>query len=153
AWRRPQVAVFVGTAKGTDVSLLIKDGPRLHTLWGYIAWRLAGELGLELVAEAEAARTNPGSELLVELFKLATPCLILLDELVAYARQLPDDRFEALLSFVQSLTEAAKMVSGVLVLGTLPESAAEAGGEKGRQALLRLERVFGRVQSAWLPAV
>jgi hypothetical protein len=151
-WKQPQVAVFVGTAKGTDVSLNLKDGPRLHTLWGYIAWRLAGELGLELVAEAEAARTNPGSELLVELFKLATPCLILLDELVAYARQLPDDRFEALLSFIQSLTEAAKMVPGVLVLGALPESAAEAGGPKGVSALLRLEKIFGRVQSAWLPA-
>ncbi len=152
AWKRPKLAVFVGTAKGTDVSLVAKDGPRLHTLWGYIAWRLAGEAGLKLVAEAEAARTNPGSELMVEVFKLAGPSLILLDELVAYARQLPDDRFEALLSFVQSLTEAAKMVPGVLVLGALPESAAEAGGPKGQAALLRLEKVFGRVQSAWLPA-
>ena len=34
--------------------------------------------------------------------------MILLDELVAFARQLPDDRFEAFLSFIQSLTEAAK---------------------------------------------
>jgi hypothetical protein len=65
---------------------------------------------------------------------------------------LPDDRFEALLSFVQSLTEAAKMVRGILVVGSLPESAAEAGGEKGVQALRRLQAVFGRVHSSWLPA-
>ena len=44
------------------------------------------------------------------------------------------------------------MVPGVLVVGSLPESDVEAGGEKGVQALLRLEEVFGRVQSAWLPA-
>ena len=151
-WRQPKVAVFVGTSKGTDVSLILKDGPKVHTLWGYIAWRLAGEAGLAIMAEAEAARTNPASELLVELFKLAGPSVILLDELVAYARQLSQDRFEAFLSFIQSLTEAAKMVPGILIVGSLPESVAEAGGPKGEAALLRLEKVFGRVQSAWLPA-
>jgi hypothetical protein len=143
---KPGIAVFVGSSKGTDVSLTLKDGPPVHTLWGYIAWRLAGDAGLKLLAAAEAARTNPGSELLVELFRLSGPSVILLDEVVAFAGQLPDDRFEALLSFVQSLTEAAKMVPGILVVGSLPESAAEAGGEKGVQALRRLQAVFGRVQ-------
>ena len=151
-WRRPKTAVFVGTSKATDDSLVLHGGPRVRTLWGYIAWRLAGDAGLELISESEAARTNPGSELMVEVFKLAGPSLILLDELVAYARQLPDERFEAFLSFIQSLTEAAKMVPNVLVIGSLPESDAEVGGEKGKAALLRLERVFGRIQSAWLPA-
>ncbi len=33
--------------KGTDVSLKLKDGPQVHTLWGYIAWRLAGDAGPE----------------------------------------------------------------------------------------------------------
>ncbi|KQQ15548.1 ATPase [Methylobacterium sp. Leaf121] len=151
-WTPPKVAVFVGTSKGTDTSLILQGGPKVHTLWGYIAWRLAGQAGLDLIAEAEAARTNPASELLVALFKLSGPALILLDELVAYARQLPEDRFEAFLSFIQSLTEAAKMAPGVLIIGSLPESIAEAGGPKGEAALLRLEKVFGRVQSAWLPA-
>jgi predicted AAA+ superfamily ATPase len=73
----------------TDTSLILQNGPKVHTLWGYIAWRLAGERGLKLVAEAETARTNPGSELMVEVLKLAGPSVILLDELVAYARQLP----------------------------------------------------------------
>ena len=152
SWRKPELSAFVGSSKGTDVSLTLKDGPRLRTLWGYLAWRIAGEAGLELVAEAEAARTNPGSELMVEVFRLAGPSVILLDELVMFARQLDDARFEAFLSFIQSLTEAAKMVPGVLIIGSLPESDAEAGGARGREALLRLEKVFGRVQSPWLPA-
>ena len=151
-WKAPKVAVFVGTSKGADTSLILRDGPKVHTLWGYIAWRLVGQAGLDLMAEAEAARTNPGSDLLVELFKLSGPAVILLDELVAYARQLSEDRFEAFLSFIQSLTEAAKMAPGVLIIGSLPESIAEAGGQKGQLALLRLEKVFGRVQSGWLPA-
>ena len=101
-------------------------------MWGYIAWRLAGEAGLALVAEAEAARTNPGSELMVEVFKLAGPSVILLDELTMFARQLDDDRFEAFLSFIQSLTEAAKMVPGVLIVGSLPESACRGRRREGR---------------------
>jgi hypothetical protein len=70
---------------------------------------------------------------------------ILLDELTMFARQLDDNRFEAFLSFIQSLTEAAKMVPGILIIGSLPESDAEAGGERGKAALRRLEKVFGRV--------
>ncbi len=149
---KPKVAVFVGSSKGADTSLNLKDGPRVNTLWGYIAWRIAGDAGLKLVAESEAARTSPGSELMVEVFKLAGPSVILLDELTMFARQLDDERFEALLSFIQSLTEAAKMVPGILIIGSLPESHAEAGGPRGEAALLRLEKIFGRVQSAWLPA-
>jgi hypothetical protein len=151
-WPKPEFAVFVGSSKGADTSLTLKNAPVVRTLWGYIAWRLGGELGLELVKEAEAARTSPGSELMVELFRLVGPSVILLDELTMFARQLDDDRFEAFLSFIQSLTEAAKMVPGVLIVGSLPESVAEAGGARGAAALLRLEKVFGRVQSAWLPA-
>ncbi|RVA96637.1 ATP-binding protein, partial [Mesorhizobium sp. M7A.F.Ca.US.006.04.2.1] len=149
---KPKMAVFVGSADGPDVSLKLNEGPRVHTAWGYIAWRLAGEPGLALVAEAEAARTSPGSRIMVEVFKLAGPSVILLDELTMFARQLDDDRFEAFLSFIQSLTEAAKMVPGILIVGSLVESKAEAGGPRGEAALLRLEKIFGRVQSAWLPA-
>lgn len=151
-WRPVKTAVFVGTAKGVDASLVLKDGPKVRTLWGYIAWRLAGSEGLELVRESEEAGTNPGSELMVEVFRKAGPSLVLLDEVVAFARQLPDDRFEGFLSFIQSLTEASKMVPNVLVVGSLPESAQEAGGEKGLQALQRLEKVFGRTGSPWLAA-
>jgi predicted AAA+ superfamily ATPase len=44
------------------------------------------------------------------------------------------------------------MVPRILIIGSLPESDAEAGGERGKAALRRLEKVFGRVQSPWLPA-
>jgi Swt1-like HEPN len=101
SWKRPKLAAFFGSSKGTDVSLTLDNGPQLRTLWGYLAWRIAGEAGLELVAEAEAARNNPGSELMVEVFRLAGPSVILLDELVMFARQLDDIRFEAFLSFIQ----------------------------------------------------
>src|SRR6266851_5771748 len=151
-WRRAKIAVFVGSSEGPDVSLRLENGPKVYTPWGYIAWQIAGDAGLKLVAEAEAARTNPGSNLLVDVLKLAGPSIVLLDELVMFARQLPEERFEAFLSFIQSLTEAAALVPHALIIGSLPESDAEAGGVKGKEALLRLEKVFGRLQSPWLPA-
>jgi hypothetical protein len=54
----------------------------------------------------------------------------------------------------QSLTEAASSpeVTGALVVGALPKSGAEVGNQRGREALLSLEKVFGRKQSAWTPA-
>ena len=152
AWKPAKLAVFVGSSEGPDVSLRLDGGPKVYTPWGYIAWRLAGDAGLALVAEAEAARTNPGWKLMADVMRLAGPCVVLLDELVMFARQLTDDRFEAFLSFIQSLTEAAAVVPHALIIGSLPESDAEAGGARGKEALLRLEKVFGRVQSAWMPA-
>jgi hypothetical protein len=101
-WRRAKIAVFVGSSEGPDVSLRLENGPKVYTPWGYIAWRIAGDAGLKLVSEAETARTNPGSNLLVDVLKLAGPCIILLDELVMFARQLSEEQFEAFLSFIQS---------------------------------------------------
>jgi hypothetical protein len=75
---KPKLAVFVGSADGPDVSLKTDKGPRVHTVWGHLAWRLAGDPGLEIVAEAEAALTSPGSRAMVEVFKLAGPSVILL---------------------------------------------------------------------------
>lgn len=105
-----------------------------------------------LADDPGAGKTIMAGLLIKELLKLAGPSVILLDELVAYARQLPEERFEAFLSFIQSLTEAVKIAPNALLVGSLPEAHAEAGGEKGVAALTRLEKVFGRVQSPWMPA-
>lgn len=144
--------VFVGTHKGPNVPMLVEGGRTIKTLWGYLAYKLGGWDGYERVREADEERTNPGSEVLIELLKAGAPCLILLDEVVAYARQLDGTYFESFLTFFQSLTEAAKAVPGALVIGSLPESDSEAGGAGGAEALRRLEKIFGRIQSSWAPA-
>ena len=56
------------------------------------------------------------------------PCVVLVDELVAYIRQFPEGQvlsggtFESNLSFIQALTEAAKLVPNSIILASLPES-------------------------------
>lgn len=147
-------AVFVGTDKGPDVPLDTVDGRPVRTLWGYLAHSLAGREGLSIIEAAEAAGTNPGGEAFKRVLDAAGgPSLILLDELVAYVRQLDNERYEAHLSFIQSMTEAAAQSDNALIVGSLPESDIEAGGgEKGLDTLRRLEKLFGRTQSSWQPA-
>ena len=63
-----------------------------------------------MIGENDANGIAPGSHLLETIFKKYAPCLILIDEWVAYLRQiyrvegLPSGSFDANLSFVQSLT-------------------------------------------------
>ncbi len=119
--------------------------------------------------EADDERaTNPG-DALRELFNKYGPCLILIDEWVAYARQLhdqgdlPGGSFETHFTFAQALTEAAK-AGAELPAGDQPASLGhagsphtqaddvEVGGERGREALDRLRNAVGRVEASWRPA-
>lgn len=147
-----QRAVFVGTHKGPSEVMHASDGREIRTPWGYIAYKLGGWDAVDHIADSEIGRTNPGSEKLVQILEAAAPCLILLDEVVAFAKQLRGEENESFHAFIQSLTEAAAAVPGAMVVGSLPESGMEVGDQRGVDALHRLEKLFGRVQSAWTPA-
>jgi len=134
------------------------DGTELRTLWGELAWQLGGRDGYALVVEADRTGTNPGAAL-IELFRRHSPCLILIDEWVAYARQLygeearlPAGSFDTQFTFAQALTDAAKAVPDAMLVVSIPASDIEVGGEGGRQALIRLQNVVGRMETSWKPA-
>jgi predicted AAA+ superfamily ATPase len=133
------------------------DGCIVRTLWGEIAWQLGGKEAFKLVKEADETATSPG-DLLKDLFNKYAPCLILIDEWVAYARQLHDDTdlpagtFDTQFTFAQTLSESAKAAKQTLLVVSVPSSDNEAGGEWGRKALDRLKNVIGRVESSWRPA-
>lgn len=145
------------------------DGPHVNTVWGELAWQLGGAEAYALVAEADVNRTPPGAAL-HELLAKYSPAVILIDEWVAYARSLVgrDDlaggTFDDQFTFAQSLTEAAKGTSGVLLVISIPASnaidssepiagsAEEVGGSNGLEALHRLQRVVGRLADQWRPA-
>lgn len=157
------------------------DGTVVHTLWGELAWQLGGAEGYAIVADADRTGTNPGN-LMRELFTTFGPAVVLIDEWVAYARQLPDapdpsrpvpgGLFETQFTFAQSLTLAAENVPGTLVLVSVPASEGrpvkgdegdqereaakasdlEVGGQRGRDALHRLDYVIRRVAYQWSPA-
>jgi predicted AAA+ superfamily ATPase len=146
-----------------------RDGrPNIRTMWGALAWQLGGQEAYDVIAASDRASTNPGASLR-ELFSLYSPAVILIDEWVAYARQLitpqelPSGSFDTQFTFAQTLTEAAKAVSGIQVVISIPASYdnridsdnindEEVGGENGREALARLKSIVGRTADHWLPA-
>ena len=142
----------------------------INTVWGELAWQLGGKEAYELVRQSDETSTAPG-EALHELLEYYSPAVILIDEWVAYARQLVgrDDlaggSFETQFTFAQALTEAVKAAPGVLLAISIPASqdsdrgdadavgsGEEVGGENGQLALRRLQNVVRRVADQWRPA-
>ncbi|MGO3933092.1 Swt1 family HEPN domain-containing protein [Rhodopseudomonas pseudopalustris] len=160
--------VLVGNKISPGNPSVKADGTIVKTLWGELAWQLGGKPAFDKVRADDERATSPG-DTLRELMNAYGPCLILIDEWVAYARQLHDDSdlpagsFETHFSFAQALTESAKLANHCLLVISLPSSDTaisphaqgddeEVGGARGRAALARLRNVIGRVESSWAPA-
>ena len=163
--RNVHVAVLVGTALDPTNWRRPIDMPgiTIHTLWGEMAAQLVKSTGrpdvYNFVKEADKKGVSPGSEKLQQMFDACGSCVILIDELVAYARKLygaddkklPAGTFANILSFVQELTEAAKASASSIVIASIPESDIEIGGAAGQEVLTQIEHTFGRVESIWKP--
>lgn len=149
--------VIVGTKISAGDPSKKSDGTVVNTLWGEIAWQLGGKEGYEMVRLDDERGTSPGDRL-KELFNRYAPCLVLIDEWVAYARQLhegvtlPAGTFETQFTFAQTLSESAKAAKQTLLVVSIPASDNEIGGEWGKIAAARLKNAIGRVESSWRPA-
>jgi predicted AAA+ superfamily ATPase len=160
--------VLVGNKISPGNPVKKPDGTVVRTLWGELAYQLGGKKAFARVAADDEKATSPG-DVLRELFVEYGPCLVLIDEWVAYARQLHDQSdlpagsFETQFSFAQAITESAKLAKNCLLVISLPASDTpgsphtqandvEVGGVRGREALDRLRNVVGRIESSWRPA-
>jgi predicted AAA+ superfamily ATPase len=160
--------VLVGNKISPGNPVTKADGTVVRTLWGELAWQLGGKKAFARVKADDEKATSPG-DVLRELLREYGPCLILIDEWVAYARQLHDQSdlpaggFETQFTFAQALTESAKAAGNCLLVISLPASDTggsphtqaddvEVGGVRGREALDRLRNVVGRLESSWRPA-
>jgi len=165
---RAKCVVLVGNKISPGNPITKADGTVVRTLWGELAYQLGGKKAFARIKADDEKATNPG-DVLRELFKEYGPCLILIDEWVAYARQLHDQSdlpaggFETQFTFAQALTESAKLAGNCMLVISLPASDTsgsphtqaddvEVGGIRGREALDRLRNVVGRVESSWRPA-
>ena len=153
-------AVIVGPDISPTRPKAVADDIQLHTLWGHLAWQLGGHEGYEMLRAADEGVDGQRGDIdkpsLIKLFEFAGPSIILIDEWVAYARQLRDDNpgaggsFGSQFTFAQALLEAAAAVDNVMVLVTLPQSEVEVGGEQGVRALAELKEVTSRNAKKWL---
>jgi len=160
--------VLVGNKISPGNPVTKPDGTVVRTLWGELAYQLGGKKAYAKIKADDEKGTSPGDALRA-LFNEYTPCMILIDEWVAYARQLHEDddlpggTFETHFTFAQALSESAKAAKRCLLVISLPASDTggsphtksediEVGGERGRAALDRLRNAVGRVEASWRPA-
>ncbi|MFD2839079.1 DUF499 domain-containing protein [Populibacterium corticicola] len=164
--RHVKRVALVGTYLKPGSPLIKDDGTEVNTIWGELAWQLGGLEAYRLVEKDDKAGTNPG-EALRELLHQHSPALILIDEWVAYARQLVTDKelpagsFETQFTFAQSLTEIVRSIPGTMLVVSIPASDTgeqgagndiEIGGANGQAALERLQNVVRRVADQWRPS-
>ncbi len=153
---RAKIAVLDGNALGPSQPR--KYGKtKVNTLWGEIAFQLGGDEAYELVAASDRDGTSPGKDILAEILERSSPAVVLIDETVAYLRQLqpgksyPGGTFNSNLSFLQALTEAASRVPTAMVLASLPDSAMEVGDALAQDTLDAVQKIFGRIEAVWKP--
>ncbi len=149
----PKVAVLEGTfLSPTDAEVTKEKGNPLNTLWGVMAYQLGGQTAYDLIGMAARRQDSaPLGAQLDKLFDHIGPCVILMDELVAYMVNLSDDLLGVNYTFIQALTESARRAKNVVIVATLPESRREAGGPRGETILSTLETRMGRIESIWRP--
>ena len=133
----------------------VHDGIEVKTFLGEMAWQLGGKTAFDKLVKADAAGTSPPKDVVAEILIQASPCVVLMDELVAYFREfggksLSGGTFDTNITMIQTLTEAIKAAPKAMLLASLPDSH-NAGGEEGQRALRELENYFGRVQAIWKP--
>ena len=173
-------AVFVGNQVGPAEIRTMPDGTKIRTVWGDLAYQLAGPAGYALVSASDGTGTAPGSGLFSEVLRLnaknGASSLILIDEFVTFARQLRRNgeqnasalvagTLEANVSFIQQLTESASEVEGALVVFSLPSSSTETGSAAAQGAMDEIAAVLRRneidavvtktvqrIASPWKPA-
>jgi hypothetical protein len=88
ACRRASIGRCSSARRGAAGRAHAEGDRKIRTTWGELAWQLGGADAFAMVAENDASGIAPGSNLLEALFKKYAPCLILIDEWVAYLRQI-----------------------------------------------------------------
>ena len=131
--RLEDVKVAVVDGQFFDVAVgkkALKDGFTTQTIWGWIAWALAGIEGYEIVRQQDEKRVAPGGDQISELLKMG-PSLILLDELLGYLISAGGVRVEQTtlrdetLLFLQRLTVAVGNVPNAVLVYSLQSSKRE----------------------------
>ena len=145
------VSVLVGTYLSTTDADETQQGDPLNTLWGMMADQLGGQDAYNIVRKAALEGTAPGGNQLDALFEHVGPSIILMDELVAYVRNVQGVTQESIYTFFQAVTESVKRTKNVTLVATLPEGQIQAGGEGGMTVLDTLESILERVDAVSIP--
>lgn len=147
-----EVAVIVGThlnpLEGNS-----RNGLTIQTLWGEIAYQLAGEAGYKEFEQNDTDRVAPGKEKLRAFLEACEPFIILFDEVLEYITKARGVEYHGTnlgsqtFAFLQELSETVSSLRRGMLIVTLPSSYLEDYTERKEESLAKLEKTFGRIES------
>jgi predicted AAA+ superfamily ATPase len=145
------IAIFTNRTNDPTQGRKTEEGLTIRTLWGELAYQLAGKAGFEIVRPNDENRTAPKG-LFKEVLKKTSNALILIDELADYCVAASGVQVggstlsDQTISFIQELSETIASMNKCVVVATLPASVEEvANSEKAAQILKSLSNRLGRV--------
>lgn len=134
------------------------EGLPRRTFWGDLAYQIDGQAGYDLFRDNDEKRISPGKEKLRDFLADHQPFVLLFDEVLEYINRAMDvrDKLDVALgtqtfSFFQELTEAVSTLPHGMLVVTLPSSQLEDFGDREEEALARLSKIFGRLESIETP--
>lgn len=145
-----RIAALDGENSDPASGLSLGDGLRAYTIWGEMAYRLAGPAGYERVRVGDEKQVAPGADTIAELFG-GRPTLILIDEVAAYlrkasrvdpgaARQFP--------AFLQALIKAVESTPRCVLVSTLAiQTSTQAATDAYAQEQQIVLQAFGEAES------
>ena len=146
------VAVFTNQTNDPVQGRTAKDGAKLYTLWGELAWQLGGKEAYEIIRENDVQKIAPKGNLFKQVLNKVKPGLILVDELADYCVaasgvKVGDSNLsDQTISFMQILSESIAESNKIVGVITLPASEQEVGSsDQARHILNALENRLSRV--------
>ena len=129
-----RVLVFDGQEMGAE-PVSKEDGASVNTLWGELTHQVSTDAYIRLMMDSDGRGEAPGNTVFRKVLEQASPCLILLDEIVSYLVKLrfssvrrTQNLYRQTVQFLQETLQLASNVRGVCVLISLPKSRREFGG-------------------------
>ena len=158
-----RVLVFDGQEHGAD-PVLKENGVAVSTMWGELTSQVNAGLFNRLIADCDGKAEAPGNGVFGQVLEAASPCLILIDEVVSYLVKLrysnsrrTQNLYRQTVQFLQEILQLAGNIPGVCVLLSLPQSRVEFGGidpqqlQRDLQILEELQPRADRVVSKRTP--
>jgi len=140
--------------KGMEVKSPDGKVRRLHHPWSVLAYQIAGDDGLKVLHskdKAEERESAPAENVLIELLepitKKGTGILILIDEVLMFAREkagLDKEWRGRLINFFQYLTQAVSKVNRCCIVASLLASDPEKSDTFGKELQSELYNIFQR---------
>lgn len=120
-----RIAALSGENSDPMNGLKLEGNLLARSLWGEMAYQLAGKTGFERIRNSDKKHIAPGTDTIIELFG-DSPCLILIDEVSVYLRKAAEafpDTANQFTAFIQSLIKAVSSTPRVALVCTLAVSA------------------------------